>query len=230
MIRLKWNLYNGALIYSKNIFHFLTLQTFKLPKRAAKNAKNMTSFPNGQCHVWWGSVSTLLRVAYRTKWVIHYSGAEHCHTKCCPTHSALCRQCLVCLANIAQHNIHPLHLPLPGAMFSVESEDCAWQCLVWLASIAHHNDVHTLHKTLCQAMFSWALPNTMMFTSYTKHCAGQCLVWLANIAQHNDVHPLDWTLCWAMFCVAGDAMFIMYNVNRKAQCSPATLNIVPGNV
>ena len=46
LIWLKWrHLYNGALTYSKNIFHFLTFQTFKLPKRAAKNTKNMTSFP-----------------------------------------------------------------------------------------------------------------------------------------------------------------------------------------
>ena len=46
LLCLKWrHLYNGALIYSKNIFHFLTFQTFKLPKRAAKNMKNMTSFP-----------------------------------------------------------------------------------------------------------------------------------------------------------------------------------------
>ena len=38
MIWLKWRqLYNGALIYFKNIFHSLTFQTSNLPKRAAKN-------------------------------------------------------------------------------------------------------------------------------------------------------------------------------------------------
>ena len=43
---MKWrHLYNGALIYVKNIFHLLTFQTSNLPKRAAKNKKNMTSFP-----------------------------------------------------------------------------------------------------------------------------------------------------------------------------------------
>ena len=46
LIWLKWrHLYNGALMYFKNIFHFLTFQTSKFPKRAAKNTKNMTLFP-----------------------------------------------------------------------------------------------------------------------------------------------------------------------------------------
>ena len=46
MIWLKWrHPYNGALLYTKNIFHFLTFQNSKLPKRAAKLTKNMTSFP-----------------------------------------------------------------------------------------------------------------------------------------------------------------------------------------
>ena len=46
LIWLKWrHPYNGVLLYIKNIFHFLTFQNSKLPKRAAKNTKNMTSFP-----------------------------------------------------------------------------------------------------------------------------------------------------------------------------------------
>ena len=46
LIWLKWrHPYNGALLYTKNIFHFLTFQSSKLPKRAAKLTKNMTSFP-----------------------------------------------------------------------------------------------------------------------------------------------------------------------------------------
>ena len=46
LIRLKWrHLYNGALIYFKNIFHLLTFQASNLPKQAAKNTKNMTPFP-----------------------------------------------------------------------------------------------------------------------------------------------------------------------------------------
>ena len=46
LIWLEWrHLYNGALVCFKDIFHFLTFLTSKLPKRAAKNTKNMTSFP-----------------------------------------------------------------------------------------------------------------------------------------------------------------------------------------
>ena len=46
LIWLKWrHLYNGAVICFKNLFYFLNFQTSKLPKRAAKNTKNMTSIP-----------------------------------------------------------------------------------------------------------------------------------------------------------------------------------------
>ena len=45
LIWLKWkHPYNGALLYIKNIFHFLTFQNSKLAKTVAKNSKNMTSF------------------------------------------------------------------------------------------------------------------------------------------------------------------------------------------
>ena len=39
-----WHPYNGALLYIKNLFHFLTFQNSKLPKTVAKKTKNMTSF------------------------------------------------------------------------------------------------------------------------------------------------------------------------------------------
>ena len=70
LIWLKWrHLYNGMLIYFKNIFHFLTFQTSKLPKRPAKNTKNMTSFPcfvrpDEKCHpyMWTSEGKCMLKI------------------------------------------------------------------------------------------------------------------------------------------------------------------------